>query len=111
MCTIGDPLLDLGWLLVTWPEPGAEAPTGAALAALGDLPDHDELVARYAAISDRDLSAVDWYTVLAGLKFAIVIEGTHARAMAGQADPDVGRRLHDSAVAALEKVAPLAGIR
>jgi aminoglycoside phosphotransferase (APT) family kinase protein len=110
MCTIGDPLLDLGWLIVTWPSPGSEAPTGAALAELGDLPDRDELVARYATISDRDLSAVDWYTVLAGLKFAIVIEGTHARAMAGQADPDVGRRLHDSAVAALEKVAVVAGV-
>ena len=110
MCTIGDPLLDLGWLLVTWPEPGAEAPTGMALAELGDLPDRDELVAHYAARSDRDTSAVDWYTVLAGLKFAIVIEGTHARAMAGQADPDVGLRLHRSAVASLERVAAVAGI-
>ncbi|MDQ4118319.1 MAG: phosphotransferase family protein [Actinomycetota bacterium] len=110
MCTIGDPLLDLGWLLVTWPEPGAEPPTGAALAALGDLPGRDELVAHYATVSDRDLSAVDWYTVLAGLKFAIVIEGTHARAMAGHADPEVGLRLHRSAVAALERAAAIAGI-
>jgi aminoglycoside phosphotransferase (APT) family kinase protein len=110
MTTIGDPLLDLGWLLVTWPSPGAEAPTGAAIAELGDLPGPDELVAHYGTISDRDLSAVDWYTVLAGLKFAIVIEGTHARAMAGQADADVGLRLHRSAVAALEKAAAIAGI-
>lgn len=110
MCTIGDPLLDLGWLLVTWPEPGREAPTGMALAELGDLPGRDELVAHYAAHCDRDVSAVDWYTVLAGLKFAIVIEGTHARAMAGQADAEVGLRLHRSAVAALDRVAAVAGV-
>lgn len=110
MCTVGDPLLDLGWLLVTWPEPGREAPTGMALAELGDLPDRDELVAHYAARTDRDTSAVDWYTVLAGLKFAIVIEGTHARALAGRADPEVGLRLHRSAVASLERVAAIAGI-
>ena len=110
MCTIGDPLLDLGWLLVTWPDSDAEPPTGAALAALGDLPDRDELVAHYGTISDRDLSAVDWYTVLAGLKFAIVIEGTHARALAGQADMDVGLRLHHSAVASLERAAAIAGV-
>ncbi|MCD2187897.1 phosphotransferase family protein [Actinomycetospora soli] len=107
MCTVGDPLLDLGWLLVTWPEGHGDEVTGAALAALGGLPGRDDLVAAYAAGSDRDLSAVDWYTVLAGFKFAIVIEGTQARALAGQADPAVGQRLHRAAVHALERVAAL----
>ena len=111
MCTVGDPLLDLGWLLVTWPSPGAsDATTGAAIATLGDHPEPGALVARDGEISDPDQSAVDWYTVLAGLKFAIVIEGTHARAMAGQADPDVGLRLHRSAVASLERAAGIAGV-
>lgn len=110
MCTVGDPLLDLGWLLVTWPDDGPEPTTGAALAAAGGLPGPQELVASYAAGSDRDLSAVEWYTVLAGFKFAIVIEGTHARALAGEADPEVGMRLHRSAVGTLERVAALAGL-
>ena len=109
MCTVGDPLLDLGWLLVTWPDrPGPLA--GAALAELGGLPEPAELVETYARGSDRDLSAIDWYTVLAGFKLAIVIEGTHARAHAGQADPATGDHLHRAAVDRLEHVARLAGL-
>lgn len=111
MCTVGDPLLDLGWLLVTWPDGGPDPVTGGPLAALGGLPGPDELVAHYAAHSDRNLSAIDWYTALAGFKFAIVIEGTHARALAGKADPAVGLRLHRAAVDALERAAAIAGVR
>jgi aminoglycoside phosphotransferase (APT) family kinase protein len=110
MCTIGDPLLDLGWLLVTWPDGRGDPVAGAPLAALGGLPGPDELVARYAELSDRDLSDVGWYTALAGFKFAVVIEGTHARALAGKADPDVGLRLHRAAVAVLERTATIAGL-
>ena len=110
MCTIGDPLLDLGWLLVTWPDATTEPIAGAALAALGGLPRPAELVAHYASRNDRDLSALDWYTVLAGFKLAIVIEGTHARALAGQADPATGASLHRHAVGLLERAAAVAGI-
>jgi aminoglycoside phosphotransferase (APT) family kinase protein len=109
MCTVGDPLLDLGWLLVTWPDGDPDPLTGAALAVQDGLPTPDELVAAYAAGSDRDLSAVDWYTVLAGLKLAVVIEGTHARAFAGRADRAVGLRLHRAAVALLDRAAAIAG--
>ncbi|MBN9112997.1 MAG: phosphotransferase family protein [Pseudonocardia sp.] len=110
MCTIGDPLLDLGWLLVTWPDGEGNPVTGDAMATLGGLPGPDELIAHYAARSDRDLSAIDWYTVLAGLKLAIVIEGTHARALAGKADLTTGRRLHDAAVDLLDRAAAIAGV-
>ncbi|BBG01430.1 MULTISPECIES: phosphotransferase family protein [Pseudonocardia] len=109
MCTVGDPLLDLGWLLVTWPD-RPDPLAGAALAAHGGLPDVAELVETYARDSDRDLSAIDWYTVLAGFKLAIVIEGTYARAHAGQADPETGRHLHEVAVNRLEHVAALAAL-
>ena len=49
MCTIGDPLLDLGWLMATWPDasrPGASPAMG--LAAAGGLPSQAEAIARYA---------------------------------------------------------------
>jgi aminoglycoside phosphotransferase (APT) family kinase protein len=95
MCTIGDPLLDLGWLLATWPRPGdpSDVTTGL-IGAAGGLPDPGELVARYAEHSDRDLSAITWYAVLACFKLGIVLEGTHARACAGKAAKDVGDLLH-----------------
>ena len=97
MCTIGDPLLDLGWLLATWPDPQEPAATvGAGLAAAGGLPSPDEIVARYAEGSARDLSAIRWYGVLACFKLGIVLEGTHARAFAGKAPKPVGDMLHAS---------------
>jgi aminoglycoside phosphotransferase (APT) family kinase protein len=95
MCTIGDPLLDLGWLMATWPDasrPGASPAVG--LAAAGGLPSPAQAVARYGEGSRRDLSAIDWYTVLACFKLGIVLEGTNARACAGKAPRAVGDLLH-----------------
>ena len=96
MVTVGDPLLDLGWLLATWPGPegaaGSQRPS--ALAAAGGLPTPAELVACYAEHSSRDVSAITWYRVLACFKLGIVLEGTHARACAGLASPAVGDQLH-----------------
>lgn len=95
MSTIGDPLLDLGWQIATRPEPGT---TGAALigtlGAVGGLPTAEEMIAHYGEFSDRDLSHIPWYTVLACFKLGIVLEGTHARACAGKASKDVGDFLH-----------------
>ena len=100
MCTIGDPLLDLGWLLATWPEPqgpGDEAMASVVTGAIGSstaLPTREELVARYAGQTSRDLSAVTWYQVLACFKLGIVLEGTYARACAGKAPKPIGDMLH-----------------
>lgn len=93
MCTIGDPLLDLGWLIATWPSEGFASPA-AALAQGGALPSTDEIVARYAQGSRRDLSAIQWYAVMACFKLGIVLEGTHARACAGKAPKSTGDMLH-----------------
>jgi aminoglycoside phosphotransferase (APT) family kinase protein len=93
MCTIGDPLLDLGWLVATWPDED-DVPLSGAIAQAGGLPSTAELVEVYAAGSGRDLSALTWYTVLACFKLGIVLEGTHARAFAGKAPKDVGDLLH-----------------
>ncbi|TDD66955.1 phosphotransferase family protein [Actinomadura rubrisoli] len=99
MCTIGDPLLDLGWLLATWPVDGDESASLAGpLGAAGGLPAADELVAAYAeradAVAGRDLSSITWYAVLACFKLGIVLEGTHARACAGKASAETGDLLH-----------------
>jgi aminoglycoside phosphotransferase (APT) family kinase protein len=95
MCTLGDPLLDLGWLLATWPDADDVSIGAASLyVQAGGLPDRDALVRTYAERSDRKLDALDWYVAMACFKLGIVLEGTHARAFAGKAPVAVGDLLH-----------------
>jgi len=98
MCTIGDPLLDLGWLLATWRQQDGSSVFGHALGGQDGLASTDDLLQRYAANTVRDLSHITWYTVLACFKLGIVIEGTLARACAGKAEKEVGDQLHAATV-------------
>ena len=110
MATIGDPLLDLGWLIATWPGCGGpEVILDGPLSRAGALATKDELVRRYGERSDRELSAIDWYVVLACFKLGIVLEGTHARACAGKAPRAVGDRLHAMAVRLFRRATAIAG--
>jgi aminoglycoside phosphotransferase (APT) family kinase protein len=99
--TIGDPLLDLGHLLATWPEP--DGATAATILALPGLPGRADVIDRYARGSDRDLSRVEWYRALACYRLGVLLEGSHARAMAGQAPQAIGDRLHRIATALFEQ--------
>ncbi len=93
LSTIGDPLVDLGQLLATWADPDDEH-TLFQVEPWEGFPTPEELVARYAEGSDRNLSAVTWYEVLACYRLGIILEGTHARAAAGKAPEEVGDLLH-----------------
>lgn len=94
LSTIGDPLLDLGWLLATWPENDVPRATDVAIEPWDGFATPAELVAHYGAVSGRDLVALDWYFVLACYKLGIILEGTYARACAGKAPRETGDRLH-----------------
>jgi aminoglycoside phosphotransferase (APT) family kinase protein len=110
LATIGDPMLDLGWLLATWRDPGAPASDAQIVVEPWDgFPTPAELIARYAESSGRDISRADWYAVLACYKLAILLEGTFARACAGKAPAEIGERMHTSAIRLLGKAARLAG--
>ena len=97
MCTVGDPLLDLGWMLVCWPDGPNPIDAGSALAALGGLATRAELIDAYAGADGRPTARLDWYVAMACFKLAIVIEGTWSRYLAGQASAEAGERLHASA--------------
>lgn len=109
LTTIGDPLLDLGWLLSSWParQRPSFAVGGAELA--DGLPTTTELLDRYADRTIRDLTGIRWYEVLACYKIGIVLEGTHARALAGQAPPETGDLLHRHATYLLARAQELIG--
>jgi len=103
LSTIGDPLLDLGWLVATWPGEGAAGIFAGGAVQFDGFPTPDELVARYREQSERDLSAFPWYVVLACYKLGIILEGTNARACAGKADRAVGDLLHATTVGLFEQ--------
>ncbi len=103
LATIGDPLIDLGWLLATWPEPGDEG--AVSVKPWIGFPTAAELVAHYAARSSRDAGAIGWYAVFGCYKLGILLEGTHARACAGKAPRDVGDRLHARSLWLFERAA------
>ncbi|MFE1048741.1 phosphotransferase family protein [Streptomyces olivaceus] len=84
MSTLGDPLTDLG-LLVMYSSPLGlpDSPVSTTAQAPGH-PAPAELIERYAARSGRDVSAVAWYTAFAWFKLAVILEGIHYRYTLGQ---------------------------
>jgi aminoglycoside phosphotransferase (APT) family kinase protein len=102
LATLGDPLIDLGWLIATWPAADLD-PARLPVTPWEGFPEADELVEHYRARSSRDMSGMLWYKVLACYKLGILLEGTHARASAGKADPTVGRMLHEQTIFLLRR--------
>ncbi len=88
MSTLGDPLADLGLLRMYWARPapgdGQRVTVGSpGVISLPGFPTWEEAAARYAKRSGRNLSHLDFYTVLAHFKLAVILENMHARFLAG----------------------------
>ena len=83
LCTLGDPLADVGMLLVYWAEPGDEFAAVWSATACPGFPGRKEVAARYAATSGRDLSEIDYYVALGYWKIATILEGVYARYASG----------------------------
>jgi aminoglycoside phosphotransferase (APT) family kinase protein len=82
LATIGDPLLDLGYMAVCYPERGNSlTPTQELSAALLEpgFPSQSEIFDRYAAKSGRDLSDLGWYAAMAAWKMAVLFDFSHQR--------------------------------
>jgi aminoglycoside phosphotransferase (APT) family kinase protein len=84
ICTLGDPMADLGLLMVYWngPHDDASAWSNTVCTADGFL-DRGDLARRYAEKSGRDISQLDFYTAFAFWKLACIIEGVYARYLGG----------------------------
>jgi aminoglycoside phosphotransferase (APT) family kinase protein len=84
LCTLGDPLADVGLLMAYWPERGEETIALGQPANLAPgFPTREEIAARYAERSGRDLSALNFFVALGYWKLAIILEGVYARYAAG----------------------------
>ena len=84
ICTLGDPLADVGLLQVYWngPDDAEGAWSGSATSAPGFW-NRPELAQRYAEVSGRDLSQLDFYVAFAFWKLACIIEGVYSRYLGG----------------------------
>ena len=115
ICTLGDPLADLGLLLVYWAEPGDgdQALIGVAPTALPGFARRSDLLARYARVSGLDVSQISYYRAFGFWKLACILQGVHVRYAGGAGAGDrsgveqfaahVGR-LGDRALAEVESL-------
>jgi len=79
MGTVGDPKLDLGSVMQSWPEDTSDI-DGSGYVDLTGMPSRDELLAHYSKVSGRQVDDIDYYNVLAKWKLATVLEQTYQRA-------------------------------
>jgi aminoglycoside phosphotransferase (APT) family kinase protein len=82
ICTLGDPLADVGYVLVTWSHDPGAASAGAPARAPG-FPSREEILERYARRSGRDVSLIDYYVAFSYWKSACIVEGVYARYLGG----------------------------
>ena len=114
ICTLGDPLADLGLLMVYWAEPDDPyAALPGAATTLEGFPSRADLVAEYEAAGGRPVGNLDYYVAFGYWKLACILEGVYARYKGGAmgddgADADVFgdtvRLLGQASLAALDRV-------
>jgi len=81
MGTVGDPKLDMAWMVQSWPEDTTSGGTYfPGFADLSGMPSRSALLARYAEVSGRQVDDIDYYLILAKWKFAVVLEQGFQRA-------------------------------
>jgi aminoglycoside phosphotransferase (APT) family kinase protein len=107
LCTLGDPIADLGMLLYYWVEPGEPAPLlTPSLTALPGFPSRRQLVQRYSESTGCELDDLAAYLAFAHLKFAGIAQGIAARTaggqMAGQDFGDIDAEVERIGTAGLE---------
>jgi aminoglycoside phosphotransferase (APT) family kinase protein len=79
MGTVGDPKLDLAWMVQSWPTDTAQA-SDMSYVDMRGMPSRNDVVAHYAKVSGRQVDDLDYYLVLAKWKLAIVLEQGFQRA-------------------------------
>jgi aminoglycoside phosphotransferase (APT) family kinase protein len=105
LCTLGDPLADVGYLGVYWTDPGDESrrhndPSGAE-----GFPTYRELLDRYATRTGRDLSGIDYYVAFSSWRLAVISEGVYARYLHGAMGDGVDDEVLDTFKTGTEQLA------
>ncbi len=99
LSTLGDPLADLATWLTYYSGPGEDGsavPVAAGLTAHEGFPTTDAIADRYAALTGRDVSRLDYYRAFTDFRLAVILEGVHARYLAGRSVGEGYDRVGDS---------------
>ena len=83
LCTLGDPLADLGYVGIYWTDPGMPNMRGTDPSGIEGFPTFDHLVERYATRTGRDCSNIGYYKAFASFRLAVICEGVYARYLHG----------------------------
>jgi aminoglycoside phosphotransferase (APT) family kinase protein len=87
LCTLGDPLADLGYIMNNWVQPGEDAPTSrgatSAPTSAGGFSTREAFITRYAELTGRDTSRVDYYRAFQYWRLAAIVEGVLNRYLKG----------------------------
>ena len=113
MCTRGDPLMDLGYLLVFWPQaddPPAWQAAAAAPMWRDGFPTRAEAVARYAARCGFAVRDVAWYHAFGAFKLAVVLQQIYIRWLRGQTRDSRFADMDARVAALIDKGLALVGI-
>jgi aminoglycoside phosphotransferase (APT) family kinase protein len=84
MSTLGDPLTDLALMVAYAERSGVDLNFVSSATTAPGYPPSDDIVARYAERSGRDVSALNWYVGFAFFKLAVILEGIYYRFSKGQ---------------------------
>ncbi len=113
MCTQGDPLADLGYILNYWVEPGDD-PAWREIAAMPTwregFPSRAEAIRRYALRTGFDVAAIGWHQVFAAFKLAVIIQQIYIRYVRGQTQDQRFRHYYRRVLGLAEKARVLAGL-
>ena len=83
LCTLGDPLADVGYVGVYWNDGDAALARANDPTPAGGFPKYAELLERYATRTGRDLSDIDYYVAFGCWRLAVISEGVYARYLHG----------------------------
>ncbi len=88
LCTLGDPMADVGYLGIYWSDEGSLPRRANDPTAAGGFQSYAEMVERYGERTGRDTSQVAYYRAFAAFRLAVISEGVYARYLHGQMADD-----------------------
>jgi aminoglycoside phosphotransferase (APT) family kinase protein len=83
LCTLGDPLADVGYIGVYWYDGNPALARANDPTSAGGFPTYADMLERYARRTGRDLSGIGYYVAFSCWRLAVISEGVYSRYVHG----------------------------